>query len=101
MLRIIAFCAYSLLGLAAIIDLGLFAYYSRLSLDTIDALWNLPFILTWPAAFFSFLAFSLFLLLGFLTDKRSSHLVAGGMAIATLICAVLLFCLTSGYIFMR
>jgi hypothetical protein len=88
--------ASSSLILAAMIDLGLLAYYFTLSFDTIDALWNLPFIGTWlaaPAALFSLIAYLLFVK----PISKSMILIS---AIAFLV-PISLEWLTRNYIFIR
>jgi hypothetical protein len=88
--------ASSSLILAAMIDLGLLAYYFTLSSENIDALWNLPFIGTWlaaPIAFFSLCAYLLFV------KPRSKPMVLVS-AIAFLV-PVSLEWLTRNFMFIR
>ena len=46
-----------LLSVALAIDLGLLAYWASLSLNSIDALWQIPFLFAYPAAFLAGAAF--------------------------------------------
>lgn len=101
MTRLAEVLAYCLLGLATLIDVRLFAYYQGLSLDTIDALWNLPFMLTWPATLFSVVSLLLFLRLFLSPQKKTSLLIAAVAAGVMAIASMLIFYLTSHYIFMR
>ena len=48
--------AHCLLVIAIVIDCGLLAYYASLSLDNIDALWQMPFIFAYAAGVMAGLA---------------------------------------------
>lgn len=87
--------ASSALILAAMIDVGLLAYYFTLSSENIDALWNLPFIATWlaiPVALFSLIANL------FIEPKSKSMILASAVAF---IVPVALEWLTRNYMFIR
>jgi len=88
--------ATSFLVLATACDLGLLVYYFTLSSKNIDALWNLPFIVTWlvePFAFFSLIVFLFFV-------KPRSYSMVLASAIAFVVPVSLEF-LTRNYIFIR
>lgn len=88
--------ASSSLIMAAMIDLGLFAYYLTLSSENIDALWNLPFIGTWLAA--PIALFSLGAYLFYIKPKSKPMILIS--AIVFLV-PVLLEWLTRNYMFIR
>ena len=82
------------LVLAFMIDFGLLANYVTLSNDNIDAMWNLPFLLTWPAAFLALLSLVAF---GLYVKPRSKGYISA--SVVAFVVAVSLELLTRNYLF--
>jgi hypothetical protein len=81
---------------AGTINLVLLLYYSTLTINNIDALWNLPFMLTWLTAPLSLLALLSFSYL--VEPRKKSFVIASGLSF---LIAVALEILTKNYIFLR
>lgn len=85
--------ALILLGMALLIDAGLILYYLTLSMDNIDALWQLPFLLSYPAALFGVVSFLLYV-----TAIKPRRPLQVWLSLASLASPLLLLYLTQGYI---